>query len=141
MRNNLLNFSTGSLHYRVKHPFKVYVKVGFTESNTYFGGSMVYANVWEHRTLPVGTEIHALYGGTFVTCDGNVFEAQYTIDRKHPFEKDYFPRTEQWPLENLMGISLDETTFRGRYWDADTPKVTPPAKATMAGIDYVIEKE
>lgn len=80
----------GNHFYEVIKPYYHFRIVGWAESNTYFGNSMIPTTVFEGREAQPGEQIHALHGGLFSVVDGNAFNISRTIP-KHPFEKNYGP--------------------------------------------------
>jgi hypothetical protein len=102
-RNNLTT-AYDNAYFEVVRPFEVFIRVGFSESNTYYGSSMVMGSVYRRITLKPGDQVHDLFGGVFVFSDGQPYEATTTISEKGPFEKVYYTVPEEWPVENLRAI-------------------------------------
>lgn len=113
MRTNLMKprpgspFLSANTYYRVTRAFTVYALVGHSDSNHYYGASMLCGNVYRREQLQPGDEVHALHGGTFVVRpDGELLAVYLTVSEKSPFEKNYGGGGgEQWPLD-----ALQETT-------------------------------
>ena len=82
----------------VTAPFTVYVKAGTVESNTSYGSSRCYGNLWQELTVQPGALIADLAGGTYLqTDDGDAVMVKIALSDKHPFEKVY----SQWPVDKL----------------------------------------
>ena len=104
-RNNLTN-EWANAYFRVVRPFPAYLLVGISEAQTYVGSSRMLGNVYEHRELRPGDEIHDIHGGVFaVVREGRSYQAyaaKIQLSDKHPFEKTYGePPLEIWPVERL----------------------------------------
>jgi hypothetical protein len=103
-RNNLTD-EWGNAYFRVIDAFDCYVLVGYTDSNTHIGRSMVCGNVYRKVTLKLGDEIHDLFGGVFVVREGESegLPGRMQLPTKHPFEKGPDPAG-PWPLDKLKRI-------------------------------------
>lgn len=137
-RNNLSDI-WGNSYFEVVEPFKVYIKVGISKSNTFIGSSMMYGNVYEHVTLEPGDEIHDLHGGVYAIIDGEPYKAYPEISEKHPFEKSYGTHEEQWPVKNLRKITEAKARKpKGGYHREDP--IISPGKYIGRSIDSVITR-
>lgn len=113
MRTNLMQprsdctVLTRNTYYTVTDAFTVYALVGHSDSNCYYGASMLCGNVYRRELLVPGDEIHALHGGVFVVrADGELLSVRLTVSEKGAFEKNYGgDPVDRWPLG-----SLQETT-------------------------------
>src|SRR4051812_46094252 len=103
-RNNLMKDALHrGTYYTVTRAFTVYALVGHSDSNTYYGASMICGNVYRREQLRPGDEVHALCGGTYaVRLDGELLAVALTISEKSPFEKTYGGACEYWPLDALQ---------------------------------------
>jgi hypothetical protein len=95
---------------------------------------MALGNVYRRVTLKPGDEIQDLHGGVFAIVDGASYTAQMEISEKHPFEKVYSKRPEEWPVENLQVIPKHEAA----QWSRRELKKIAPGKFVGRNIDSVL---
>jgi len=144
MRTNLMKKREGSVleqntYYTVEEAFTVYALVGHSESNTYYGASMIYGNVYRRLLLHPGDEVHALHGGVFAVQPGiaggdgpTVLPVRFTLSDKHPFEKTYGGEQERWPLDRLRDT---DTPTRLASYAHTLPRITAGLVRIGRGID------
>jgi hypothetical protein len=133
--NSNLNPTHKNYFWRVTRPFFVYVRVGYSDSNTYFGASMALGTVYRVLTLKPGDEVHALFGGVFVVTPDGVFSAEIKLSEKHPFEKTYLPERDVWPLDSLEPLATPKAVTQ---YNRELPRITP-GKFYGRNIDSIVE--
>lgn len=138
-KNNLSDVCDNS-YFEVLAPFDVYLLVGYCNSNTHVGASMLFGNVYRKQTLKPRDEIHDLMGGTFAVIDGKAYTVRMAMRAKHPFEKNYGNSIEQWPVDHLWAIGASEAADAS--YNTKLPKLSnPPAPGLQPhgyGIDYLL---
>lgn len=137
-RNNYNNY------YAVVEPFTLYERAAITDSNTHFGASMVYGNVYRELLLPVGTELHLLAGGDFVVLPSaeSGLPIRYQLSDKHPFEKTYLPERVAWPFEKLRDLA-SPTKVRYQRADQKVSRATLTAAGAQLvgrGVDWLMKR-
>lgn len=143
MRTNLEPNS----RWTVAEPLDVCLRIGIAESNTSFGSSMIYGNVYRAVTLDVDDVVYSSFGGLFVHHAGEWFEAalpKSVMTRQHPFLKSYDDPVEMWPVDSLDRIADDA----GPAWTAPATRTNPPtydlaaladeAESLPSGIDWLV---
>jgi hypothetical protein len=134
-------------YYQVTGPFRLYVKVGITDSNTYAGASQMLGNVWKQIDAEPGAELHLLVGGAFYVTIDEAWNCAVELSDKHPFEKVYLPQEQPWPFDALEEIPPGEEVI-GFHWTDQFKKKYSQQELDQAhaslygrGIDYVIPPE
>lgn len=100
-RNNLSNHYSNS-YFQVTESFEVFVRVGWSKSNTFYGSTQLCGGVYRKVVLQPGDEIHDLVGGLFVLT-GDRKQGQFVtieINTTHPFLRNS-TNPEEWPLSKL----------------------------------------
>jgi hypothetical protein len=122
---------TNNRFFKVTKKFDIFLRVGYSESNTWIGASRMLGSVYRKVSLRRGDEVQDLIGGLFVIRkSGEIFEAKMSIDERHPFEKRYGAAPEQaLPTDKLIEISREQATKPATY----QPKVPKMAAGRMIG--------
>lgn len=150
-RNNLTDVRMNTV-LEVSEPFPVCLREGSTDSNTFVGSSMMCGIVWRQATLVAGDLIYDTYGGVFVRHDDRWWDARPHISDKHPFEKVYLRKPEQWPVDKLRVIAATGSVFDGGGAIVEPAGFTRPEDGRFSvdalrsaglhpygrGIDYLI---
>lgn len=141
-RNNLSDEFANSF-FEVLAPFDVYLQVGYCNSNTHVGSSMMLGNVYRKQTLKPHDEIHDLMGGVFAIIDGQAYVVRMAMREKHPFEKSYGTAIAQWPVDHLYKI---EAAYAASVsYKTHEPKLPyPPVPGLQPygmGIDFLLPEE
>jgi hypothetical protein len=127
--------------FKLTAPATVYTVAGHTTSNTFFGSSMLFGNVYRKVRLPEGALLFDWPGGSFALVRGKLIEVTAEITTKHPFEKSYGGRpTFEATWRHVQKVQVADPT--------DTPRVTrgeqrfsnPVPKATLCanGVDWLL---
>ena len=134
-----------SIQYEVTNAsLPVYVRLGTVDSNTYFGSSMALGTVWQRLALLPGDQVTATpYQVWGVPGGEQRRELRFALSDKHPFEKVYLTRPEEWPLDRLQVVTDASFTHPvAASFQFDRDELTGVGAVRYGrGIDMVIPEE
>lgn len=140
-RNNLTD-EHGNACFEVTERFPLYLKVGITPSNTYFGASQAYGNVYWLVHIEPGERIWDTFGGVYAEVDSAVHEAKIRLSDKHPFEKVYLPIVDEWPVDKLRRVDMAPIPSRVERRPLSSDELATIGAALYGrGIDWVYEAD
>lgn len=122
----------------VTEPVEAHVLVAHYPSNTSFGSSRMYGNVYQPVTLQPGDLVADLPGGMFARHNGVWYDAAIELDEKHPFEKSYLPKAPPtWPA-SVREVGKPEGFSRFKVPTTSAEWVYAHGAAVGRSIDYVV---
>lgn len=119
-------------YYEVVESVHYLERVGYSESNSYYGSSQLLDPIFEARNAYPGDQFHLLVGGDFlVQQDGMIRDIAFWMPKPH-FEKTYgMGNTSKELFEELKGlgyvIEVEGPKFSLPYADARQNEKFPPS--------------
>jgi hypothetical protein len=136
--HNNLAAVRGYSYFKVLRPFEVYLQVGVSGSNSSWGSSMIYGNVYKQYTLKRGDQIHSSYTDVYAVIRGVAYRATLAVSERGPFERVYWTPEEVWPVERLGRITANEAARPRDGYPTQFPTIAP-GKSVGRGIDSIVE--